>query len=142
MGLKALAIYRDGWLEQMPHRVEATLGMHLGVIPWYYFWRVSGMMLLGMALYKLGIIDPAKVTRSALQNAASIASLMLTTEALISDIPEDDKAPAMPAGGGMGGMGGGMGGMGGGMGGGFFAVEDDLTLRAGLCIERMFELAT
>ena len=57
-----------------------------------------------------GIIDPAKVTRSALQNAASIAGLFLTTEAVVADKPE--KAPAMPAGGdpGMGGMGG-MGGM-------------------------------
>src|SRR4029077_18789937 len=47
-----------------------------------------------------GILDPAKVTRSALQNAASIAALMLTTEALISEIPEEEKAPAMPGGGG------------------------------------------
>jgi len=46
-----------------------------------------------------GILDPAKVTRSALQNAASIASLMLTTEALVAEIPEEDKAPAPPAGG-------------------------------------------
>jgi chaperonin GroEL len=46
-----------------------------------------------------GILDPAKVTRSALQNAASISSLMLTTEALVAEIPEDDKAPAPPAGG-------------------------------------------
>jgi chaperonin GroEL len=57
-------------------------------------------------LVKAGVIDPAKVTRTALQNAASIAGLMLTTEAMISEIPEEDKAP-MP--GGMGGMGGGMG---------------------------------
>src|SRR5205085_1072932 len=56
-------------------------------------------------MVKAGIIDPAKVTRSALQNAASIASLLLTTEAMIADIPEEDKAPAMPPGGGMGGMG-------------------------------------
>jgi chaperonin GroEL len=55
-----------------------------------------------------GVIDPAKVTRTALQNAASIAGLMLTTEALISEINEDEhRAPSMP--GGMGGMGGGMG---------------------------------
>ena len=47
-----------------------------------------------------GILDPAKVTRSALQNAASIASLMLTTEALVAEIPEEDKAPAGPPGGG------------------------------------------
>jgi len=46
-----------------------------------------------------GILDPAKVTRSALQNAGSIAALMLTTEALIAEIPEDGKAVAMPAGG-------------------------------------------
>ena len=58
-------------------------------------------------LLKAGIIDPAKVTRSALQNAASIASLLLTTEALVADKPEDKPAaPAMPPGGGMGGMGG------------------------------------
>ncbi len=55
-------------------------------------------------LVKAGVIDPAKVVRNALQNAASIASLLLTTEALVSEIPEDKKeAPAMP-GGGMGGM--------------------------------------
>ena len=46
-----------------------------------------------------GILDPAKVTRSALQNAASISSLMLTTEALVAEIPEEEKAPAPPAGG-------------------------------------------
>jgi chaperonin GroEL len=57
-------------------------------------------------LVKAGVIDPAKVTRTALQNAASIAGLMLTTEAMVSELPEEDKAP-MP--GGMGGMGGGMG---------------------------------
>ena len=55
-------------------------------------------------MLKAGILDPAKVTRSALQNAASIAGLLLTTECLITDIKED-KEPAMPAGG-MGGMGG------------------------------------
>jgi chaperonin GroEL len=51
-----------------------------------------------------GVIDPAKVTRGALENAASIAAMILTTEALITDIPE--KEPPMPPGGGMGGMGG------------------------------------
>ena len=54
-------------------------------------------------LVKAGIIDPAKVTRSAVENAASIAAMILTTEALISDIPKDE--PPMPPGGG-GGMGG------------------------------------
>jgi chaperonin GroEL len=57
-------------------------------------------------MYEAGIIDPTKVTRTALQNAASIAGLMLTTEALITEIPEKEKpAPAMPGGGGdFGGM--------------------------------------
>jgi chaperonin GroEL len=56
-------------------------------------------------MFESGIIDPAKVTRSALQNAASIAGLLLTTEAMVTDIPEENKSPmpAMPPGG-MGGM--------------------------------------
>jgi len=57
-------------------------------------------------LVKAGVIDPAKVTRTALQNAASIAGLMLTTEAMVADIPEEDKGSPMPGGmGGMSGMG-------------------------------------
>ena len=62
-------------------------------------------------MLEAGVIDPTKVTRSALQNAASIAALLLTTETLIADKPEkDEKMPPMPGGGmgGMGGMGGGM----------------------------------
>src|SRR3989454_378055 len=56
-------------------------------------------------MFDAGIIDPAKVARNALQNAASIAGLMLTTEALIHEIPEKEKAvPSAPHGGGMGGM--------------------------------------
>jgi chaperonin GroEL len=58
-------------------------------------------------LLAAGIIDPKKVTRSALENASSIASLLITTEALITEIPEEEKMPAMPGGmppGGMGGM--------------------------------------
>ena len=51
-----------------------------------------------------GIVDPAKVTRSALQNAASIASILLTTEVLITEVKEEE--PPVPAAGGMGGMGG------------------------------------
>jgi chaperonin GroEL len=55
--------------------------------------------------FEAGIIDPTKVTRLALENAASIAGLLLTTEAVVSDIPEENAAPAMPhGGGGMGGM--------------------------------------
>jgi chaperonin GroEL len=61
-------------------------------------------------LSSAGVIDPAKVTRSALQNAASIAIMVITTEVAITDIPKEEGAPAMPGGmGGMGGMGGGMG---------------------------------
>jgi chaperonin GroEL len=56
-------------------------------------------------LVQVGVIDPAKVVRSALQNSSSIASLLLTTEALVSEIPEDKKEAAAPGGpGGMGGM--------------------------------------
>jgi chaperonin GroEL len=55
-------------------------------------------------LVHAGVIDPAKVVRSALQNASSIASLLLTTEALVCEIPEEKKEAPMPGGGGMGGM--------------------------------------
>ncbi len=55
-------------------------------------------------LVAAGVIDPTKVTRTALQNASSISALLLTTEALICEIKENDKEPAMPQGGGMGGM--------------------------------------
>jgi len=53
-------------------------------------------------MFKAGIIDPTKVSRFALQNAASVASLLLTTEALVTEVPEKKKAPAMPGGGGGG----------------------------------------
>jgi len=65
-------------------------------------------------MMEAGIVDPVKVTRSALQNAVSVSGLLLTTGCMIADIPEKTDAPAGPPGG-MGGMGGGMGGMGGGM---------------------------
>jgi chaperonin GroEL len=56
-------------------------------------------------MIKMGVVDPTKVTRSALQNASSIAGLLLTTEAIVSEIPEAEKeAPQMPGGGGMGGF--------------------------------------
>jgi len=61
-------------------------------------------------MIEMGILDPTKVVRYALQNAASVAGLLITTEAMIADAPADKAAPAMPD---MGGMGGGMGGMGG-----------------------------
>jgi chaperonin GroEL len=57
-------------------------------------------------MYKAGIVDPAKVVRTALQDAASVAGLLITTEAMVAELPKQDAAPAMPAGGGgMGGMG-------------------------------------
>jgi chaperonin GroEL len=55
-------------------------------------------------LVKSGVIDPTKVTRTALQNAASIAGLLLTTECVVVEKKEDKPAPAAPPGGGMGGM--------------------------------------
>ena len=57
-------------------------------------------------MLSFGVIDPAKVVRTALQDAASVASLLITTEAAVADAPKDDSAPAMPDMGGMGGMGG------------------------------------
>jgi len=58
-------------------------------------------------MVKMGVLDPTKVTRFALQNAASVAGLMLTTDAMVAELPKEDKGGGMP-----GGMGGGMGGMG------------------------------
>ena len=55
-------------------------------------------------LIKAGVVDPTKVARIALQNSASIAGLLLTTEAVVSELPEKKEAPAMPPGGGMDGM--------------------------------------
>ena len=57
-------------------------------------------------MLQAGIVDPAKVVRAALQNAASVAGLLVTTEAMIAEAPKKESAPAMPGGGGMGGMGG------------------------------------
>ncbi len=59
---------------------------------------------LGVNMVERGIVDPLKVTRSALQNGASIATMILTTESLVTDIPEKEKMPAMPPGGGYEGM--------------------------------------
>jgi len=56
-------------------------------------------------MIEAGILDPTKVTRHALQNAASVSGLLLTTEAMIAELPKEE-APAMPDMGGMGGMGG------------------------------------
>ena len=55
-------------------------------------------------MVKSGIIDPTKVVRTAIQDAASIAGLIVTTEATITEAPKKDSGPAMPPGGGMGGM--------------------------------------
>jgi chaperonin GroEL len=57
-------------------------------------------------MLQAGIVDPAKVVRAALQDAASVAGLLITTEAMIAEAPKKETAPAMPGGGGMGGMGG------------------------------------
>jgi chaperonin GroEL len=55
-------------------------------------------------LVSKGIIDPTKVVRTAIQNAASVAGLLITTEAMIAELPKKNAPPAMPPGGGMGGM--------------------------------------
>uniref|UniRef100_UPI0030135E29 TCP-1/cpn60 chaperonin family protein n=1 Tax=Methylobacterium nigriterrae TaxID=3127512 RepID=UPI0030135E29 len=55
-------------------------------------------------MLQAGIVDPAKVVRTALQGAASVAGLLVTTEAMVADAPKKDAPPPMPGGGGMGGM--------------------------------------
>jgi chaperonin GroEL len=55
-------------------------------------------------MLQAGIVDPVKVVRVALQDAASVAGLLITTEAMVAEAPVKDSAPAMPGGGGMGGM--------------------------------------
>ena len=58
----------------------------------------------GSPFLSAGIVDPAKVVRVALQDAASVAGLLITTEAMVAEAPKKESAPAMPGGGGMGGM--------------------------------------
>jgi chaperonin GroEL len=98
---------------EAPARLIADNAGHEGAVVVEQILRESGNIGFNAAtndfedLLKAGVIDPAKVTRAALQNAASIASLLLTTECLVADKPEPASAmPAMPGGGGMGGMGG------------------------------------
>ena len=98
---------------EAPARLIADNAGHEGAVVIEQIVRESGNTGFNAAtgdfedLLKAGVIDPAKVTRAALQNAASIASLLLTTECLVADKPEPAPAmPAMPGGGGMGGMGG------------------------------------
>jgi chaperonin GroEL len=67
-------------------------------------WGFNALTDVYEDLVEAGVIDPTKVVRTALQNAASIAGLLLTTEAVVVEKPEDNKSPAMPGGGGMGGM--------------------------------------
>jgi chaperonin GroEL len=67
-------------------------------------WGFNAASMQFEDMIEAGVIDPTKVTRTALQNAASIAGLLLTTEAVITEKPEEDKAPPMPGGGGMGDM--------------------------------------
>jgi chaperonin GroEL len=104
---------RSVWLAvEAPARLIADNAGHEGAVVVEQILRENGNIGFNAAtddfedLMKAGVIDPAKVTRAALQNAASIASLLLTTECLVADKPEPASAmPAMP-GGGMGGMGG------------------------------------
>ncbi len=57
-----------------------------------------------IALWEAGIVDPAKVVRAALQDATSVAGLLITTEAMVAEAPKNKPAPALPGGGGMGAM--------------------------------------
>jgi chaperonin GroEL len=88
-------------LEGPLHQIAVNAGMDCGVVV-EKVRNLKGNHGLNAAtgdyedLVKLGVIDAAKVTRSALQNAGSIAALFLTTEAVISDLPEEDAAGGMP----------------------------------------------
>ena len=93
-------------LEEPMKQIAANAGLEGGVV----IEKVRGLDVgtgLNAAtgeyedMFKAGIIDPTKVTRSALQNAASIAALFLTTEAVVAEKPEKEKAPPMPGGGDM-----------------------------------------
>ena len=96
----ALAVLR---LMSRSNLVGFCTGSSAGLSPFYGFDAQNGEYVNMLAK---GIIDPTKVVRSALQNAASIAGLLITTEAMVAEKPKKDAGmPAMP-GGGMGGMGG------------------------------------
>ena len=58
-----IAAYRGGWTEQQPLRMEQALGMHLGTLPFFVLWFCGGLMLIGMALYKWGVLSAAKDDR-------------------------------------------------------------------------------
>jgi chaperonin GroEL len=94
-------------LEEPLKQISANAGMEGGVVvekvrTLEQGWGLNAATGEYVDMFKSGIVDAAKVTRSALQNAASIAGLFLTTEALVAEKPEKEKMPAMP-GGGMGG---------------------------------------
>jgi chaperonin GroEL len=91
-------------LEEPLKQIAANAGLEGGVVVEKVRNMKSGHGLNAATgeyedMYKAGIIDPTKVTRSALQNAASIAALFLTTEAVVAEKPEKEKAPPMPGGG-------------------------------------------
>jgi chaperonin GroEL len=102
-----VSIIRRG-LEEPARQIVANAGLEGSIVveqikqtkdP-YEGYDASNLKIVNML--EAGIIDPTKVTRSALQNAASVAALMLTTEALVTEIPEKEKAPPVPPGGGYG----------------------------------------
>jgi chaperonin GroEL len=97
-------------LEEPVRQIAANAGIEGSVIvdalkrskkPGYGFDALQGDYA---DMTERGIIDPTKVTRSALQNAASVSAMVLTTESLVADLPEKNPAPVAPQGGGMGGM--------------------------------------
>ena len=93
-------------LEEPIKQIAANAGLEGGVVvekvrTLDQGWGLNAQVGDYVDMFKSGIVDAAKVTRSALQNAASIAALFLTTEALVAEKPEKEKMPAMPPGGGM-----------------------------------------
>lgn len=99
VGILANANRNPIWINGIVRKIRYPEGPARGNLNWGYDLAKEkfGDML------EMGIIDPAKVTRLALQNAASVATMILTTEVLVTDIPEKKETPMMPPGGGMGG---------------------------------------
>ncbi|MBI2237407.1 MAG: chaperonin GroEL, partial [Actinobacteria bacterium] len=101
--LTGAAIVRRA-LEEPLKQIAANAGLEGGVVvervrTLDQGWGLNAEIGQYEDMFKAGIIDPTKVTRSALQNAASIAALFLTTEAVVAEKPEKEKMPAMPGGG-------------------------------------------
>lgn len=90
-----VAIYRGGWLQQMEKRVPESLGMQTGVYGFWAFWRVGGLMLLGMALFKLGVFSAkaSKTTYGLMVAAGLVVGVPLIVLGISRNVATDWAAP-------------------------------------------------